>query len=155
MMTPWVVLALLLGTLGLSPLVLSAAQAVRLERDSLALGQATWLAADLAARLHLNAVSAPLYQLDWGQMPASPNCLDAPCSRADWATSDLAHWRQRVEAELPDGDAWLHRSNDGSGTWMLVLAWTSHATDTQTPSASSFTYTCPPRKRCLAMTGVP
>ena len=155
MMTPWAALSWLLCALGLAPLVLSAAQALRHERDSLALAQATFLATDMANRLHLNAWAAPHYQLSWGQTPLAPQCLDSPCTRADWAASDLAHWRQRVGLELPEGDAWLQMSSDGSGLGQLVLAWTASAPVSGPVSAASSDMTCPARKRCLAMALVP
>ena len=155
MMAPWSALSLLLCALGLAPLVLSASQALRHERDSLALAQATFLASDMAHRLHLNAWAAPHYQLNWGQMPLAPQCLDTPCTRANWAASDLAHWRQRVGLELPEGDAWLQMNSDGSGLIQLVLAWTTSTPASGPPSASSSNLTCPARKRCLAIAVVP
>lgn len=99
--------ALLVSALGIAPLVLSAFQALRWERDSLAQGQAVLLAQDLSHRLHLNAGGASHYQLTWGQQPGARSCRDAPCARGDWAQADLSEWRSHVGQVLPDGDAWL------------------------------------------------
>lgn len=149
MMSLWSGAALWICALGVTPLMLSASQALRWERDSLARGQAVLLAQDLAHRLHLNASAAAQYELSWGQQPAALSCRDRPCSRTDWAQADLSQWRTRLAQALPDGDAWLRAGSSDTPRW-LVLAWASEAA----PDSSSTTrlpIVCPERKRCLAL----
>lgn len=150
-MTLWAVFAVLLCALGLGPLLLSAAQSLRLERDSLSLGQAVFLAQDLSERLHLNAIASDRYRLDWGQLPTGPGCREAACSRTDWAAADLAQWRGRVQRELPDADAWLQAWSQATGPLLLVLAW-STGDSAAIDLPSTLPVRCPAGKRCLAVT---
>ena len=149
MMSLWSGFTLLVCAAGIVPLMHSASQALRWERDSLAQGQAVLLAQDLAHRLHLNAAAAAQYRLDWGQQPNTPACRDRPCSRADWAQADLSQWRAYVSQTLPDGDAWLQASGAGTGNPWLVLAWPSESLN-DTSTASRLPVPCPERKRCQA-----
>ena len=71
MMSIWSASALLVSGLGLAPLMLSASQALRWERDSLARGQAVLLAQDLSHRLHLNAVAAVGHRVFAGELGTS------------------------------------------------------------------------------------
>lgn len=140
---------LLLSCLGLAPLMLSAAQALRWERDSLAQGQSVLLAQDLSHRLHLNAMAALSYQLTWGQQPPAVNCRNTPCSRVDWAQADLSQWRTQVGQVLPEGDAWLQGVAGTSPMRWLVVAWSSGAGVEARPS-TPIPMTCPEGKRCQA-----
>lgn len=149
MMSIWSASALLVSGLGLAPLMLSASQALRWERDSLARGQAVLLAQDLSHRLHLNAVAAPLYQLAWGQQPAVLSCRDTACSRASWAQADLSQWRTQVGQTLPEGDAWLQGTAGAAPTRWLVLAWSSDAGGDVSLGAP-LPVSCPDGKRCVA-----
>lgn len=148
MMSMGSVSAWLVSALGIAPLMLSAFQALRWERDSLAQGQAVLLAQDLSHRLQLNAAGAPHYQLTWGQQPTALDCRDAPCSRADWAQADLAQWRSHVGLALPEGDAWLQAAAGSSTRW-LVLAWSSDA-GREAGLSARVPAPCPEGKRCLA-----
>jgi Tfp pilus assembly protein PilV len=148
MMSGWSASALLLSGLGIAPLVLSASQALRWERDSLARGQAVLLAQDLSHRLHLNAVAASRYQLAWGEQPATLTCRDAPCSRDNWARADLSQWRTQVGQVLPQGDAWLQGANTALPARWLVLAWSSDASADASPIIP-LPVPCPEGKRCL------
>lgn len=139
--------ALLVSALGIAPLVLSAFQALRWERDSLAQGQAVLLAQDLSHRLHLNAGGASHYQLTWGQQPGARSCRDAPCARGDWAQADLSEWRSHVGQVLPDGDAWLQGVAGSPPSLWLVLAWSSDAGRDAGLSAHA-PVPCPEGKRC-------
>jgi Tfp pilus assembly protein PilV len=150
MMSVWAAAALLVSGLGIAPLALSAAQALRWERDSLARGQAVLLAQDLAHRLHLNPGASTPYQLSWGQQPSAPACRDAPCSRTDWALADLTQWRTQVTQQLPGGDAWLQATREGDSTRWLVLAWASGDGSESVPG-TRLPVACPERKRCLAL----
>lgn len=153
MMSVWAGAALLVCGLGIAPLALSASQALRWERDSLARGSAVLLAQDLAHRLHLNASAAAQYRLDWGQQPTASSCQDRACTRADWALADLSQWRAQVARILPEGDAWLQASGEGDTVRWLVLAWTSPATPVSSTIAPTPTLPvpCPNRKRCLCV----
>jgi Tfp pilus assembly protein PilV len=150
MMSIWAGGALLVCGGGLVPLVLSAAQALQWERDSLARGQAVLLAQDLSHRLHLNASTPDPYQLAWGQTPPSLSCRDRPCSRTEWAQSDLAIWRAQLTTLLPDGDAWLQGSGSGDTHRWLVLAWASGG-GSESVAPSRLPVSCPAGKRCLAV----
>jgi hypothetical protein len=142
-------MALWVCALGIAPLMLSASQALRWERDSLNRGQAVLLAQDLAHRLHLNASAASQYQLNWGQQPTSLSCREQPCSRNEWAQSDLAQWRAQLAQILPDGDTWLQTSGGGPNRW-LVMAWASDAPP-DTTSTARLPVACPEHKRCLGL----
>ena len=151
MMSLWASSALLVCGLGIAPLMLSASQALRSQRDSLALGQAVLLAQDLAHRLHLNASAATQYQLDWGGHASSTTnttpCHDRPCSPAEWAQADVTQWRAQVALMLPDADAWLQSTGGEDASRWLVLAW---ASDVVLGSAvSRLPVACPSSKRCL------
>lgn len=140
---------LLVSALGIAPLMLSAFQALRWERDSLAQGQAVLLAQDLSHRLHLNAAGAAHYQLAWNQQPGALGCRDSPCSRADWAQADLSQWRSQVGQLLPEGDAWLQGTAGTNPSRWLVLAWTSDA-GREAGLNAQVPVPCPEGKRCLA-----
>jgi Tfp pilus assembly protein PilV len=151
MMSWWASSALMVCGLGIVPLMLSASQALRSQRDSLALGQAVLLAQDLAHRLHLNASAATQYQLDWGINASSSTlnstpCHDRPCSRAEWAQADLTQWRTQVTQTLPDADAWLQATGGEDSSRWLVLAWSSDAPVEST--TARLPVTCPSGKRC-------
>ena len=147
-------MALLLSALGIAPLMLSAVQALRWERDSLAQGQAVLLAQDLSHRLHLNAIGARHYQLSWGQQPQALNCRDAPCSCGDWAQADLSQWRSYVGQVLPDGDAWVQGVDESNPSRWLMLAWSSDAGRDAGLSANAPTR-CPDGKRCQVWVLIP
>jgi type IV pilus assembly protein PilV len=152
MMSLWASSALLVCGLGIVPLMLSASQALRSQRDSLALGQAVLLAQDLAHRLQLNASAATQYQLDWGGHASSTTnstpCQDRPCSRAEWAQADVTQWRAQVGQTLPDADAWLQATGSEDASRWLVLAWSSDAV--LGSAASRLPVACPTGKRCQA-----
>jgi Tfp pilus assembly protein PilV len=150
MMSLWAGSALLVCGVGIAPLALSAAQALRGERDSLARGLAVLLTQDLAHRLHLNASAATQYQLVWGQQPTASSCQSQACSRTAWAQADLAQWRAQVAQQLPDGDAWMQASDEGENTRWLMLAWSSDAPVQAIPT-TRWPQPCPSRKRCLAL----
>jgi hypothetical protein len=145
---------LLASALGVVPLMLSALQALRWERDSLAQGQAVLLAQDLSHRLHLNAAGAPHYLLAWGQTPAALSCRETPCSRADWAQADLLEWRSQVGLLLPEGDVWLQGAAGNHSSRWLVLAWSSDA-GRETSLGAQVPVPCPEGKRCLAWVLIP
>ena len=147
-------MALLLSALGIAPLMLSAVQALRWERDSLAQGQAVLLAQDLSHRLHLNAIGARHYQLGWGQQPQALNCRDAPCSRDDWAQTDLSQWRSSVGQVLPDGDAWVQGVDETNPSRWLMLAWSSDAGRDAGLNAHA-PVRCPDGKRCQVWVLIP
>lgn len=78
---------------------------------------ATLLASDIGDRLRANPVGAQLgsggYDLAEKAFPTSlaashAGCtIDAPCTPADLARSDMAGWTARVRATLPKGSAWV------------------------------------------------
>ncbi len=77
---------------------------------------ATLLANDIADRIRANPVGAQVgggYDLVEKSFPTSVPAAHAactsetPCTPADLAGTDMAHWTARVRATLPKGSAWV------------------------------------------------
>ena len=156
----WVLLDALLALLVLGTallgLLLSTAQALQQQRDHAAWAQALHLSDDLLARMAINREGLSAYQLAAGETPSSLDCTHMACTASQWAQADLAHWKRRVQTELPQGDAQLLSTATDERLRLIWLEWSAVAasvgvsapTDPTTPS-------CPNTKRCYALWVLP
>ncbi|MAL94671.1 MAG: type IV pilus modification protein PilV [Haliea sp.] len=126
-----VMLAVLVGSLGMLGLAASQVLASRMLDEARQRSQATLLAVDMHARLRANAGHRGLYPVHGlGAEPAPvqpPDCRQVSCSPADLARFDLDQWARQLTGrpgQGPDAAGTLRACVDVSGRLVTVaLAW--------------------------------
>lgn len=89
--------------------------------------QAAVIAADLADRIRANPEGAELGvydDIDTGELPSDPDCIDEGCSPTQLANHDIREWSAQVtgtSALLPSGSATVSRSGE---VYTVTLNWT-------------------------------
>lgn len=109
--------------------------------------QAVYLATELAERMQANKSAAVagnyVYAGGDGTTPAS--CLTALCSPTDLAAFDLAEWKGRVTAVLPNASVSVTTAAVANPiTYTIVIGWSDRRSDRtygSTGTAESFSYT--------------
>lgn len=140
--------ALLILTFGVLGLLWMHQQALVSQRQQLMRSVATGLAQDGVERMRLNASQRASYAKSWGSTETrSPDCTATPCLRSELAVWDLAQLQQRLQSQLPEGDAAVFPLTSQPDWWGIVIAWRddheSYRTDTAAGSPA-----CPPHMSC-------
>lgn len=102
-----VLVALLVLAIGLLGLAALQTMGVKFNQESYLRSQATMIAYDIVDRIRANPTGKTAGYYDTVSATATytaPNCLGAVnCTPANIATYDLANWKARIAASLPDG----------------------------------------------------
>ena len=118
-------------------------QALKAQRDALAMQAAVGLAQDLWERMQLFPQASMSYQLQLGQVTPNTDCQSQACTPSQWAQSDLSAWQAAVQLRLPGAKTQL--VTNASAKVQLLLAWP----DNSTPDPGATVPTaCPSRHRC-------
>lgn len=96
--------------------------------------QGTMLAQDIAERIRSNLKGDYLMGGDTCKEYAASkkDCGISSCSNAEMAEYDLTKWCANVTSKLPDGDAKLSQSPDGS-IYNIEVSWKEQETDPKNP----------------------
>lgn len=156
----WVLLDALLALLVLGTallgLFLSTAQALQQQRDHAAWAQALHLSDDLLTRMAINREGLSAYLLAAGETPSPLDCTQTACTASQWAQADLAHWKRRVQNELPQGDAQLLGTATDERQRLIWLEWSTVAASVGVAGPTDPTIpSCPAAKRCYALWVLP
>ncbi len=132
------------GTLGLQ------AAAVRRAQELYLQGQGMLLAADMAARMRVNAVAARHGAYLSAAQGAPPPCLGAAvvCRGYALAQVDLREWRALLEELLPEGQGSISAA-DRPGGYQVRVHWASRQGGA--PDCPDI----PPRRACSVFSVVP
>lgn len=137
-----VMLAVLVGSLGMLGLAASQLLASRMLDEARQRSQATLLAVDMHARLRANAGHMALYPVHGLGAEPEPvqtrDCRQVSCSPADLARFDLDQWARQLAGrpgQGPDAAGTLRACVDVSGRLVTVaLAWRGRGAALPDPS---------------------
>jgi Tfp pilus assembly protein PilV len=148
--------ALLLLATAAGGLGLAVVQAMQQQREGVAWAQALQLSDDLLARMAIQREGLDAYRLGPGELPIEPDCIHRPCDATEWAQADLAAWKRRVQAELPQGDAQVTRALGDARQILVWLSWSAAPTGLAVTAPQALEVpTCPAGKRCHAIWAMP
>ena len=124
-----VLVAVFVISVGLLGLASMQATSLQFNQSSSLRTNATILAEDIIDRMRANSGNACLYLTDYTDTHTTTACDNkaSPCSAAQIRESDLAAWKERVQGELPDGQASIVEASCNSGatnTFQINLRWT-------------------------------
>ncbi len=140
--------ALLILAFGLLGLLWIHQQALLQHRQQLMRAVAVGIATDLAERMHMNAGQVTQYAKAWGTANAdASDCAATPCSRQALATWDMQQLQQRVQSQLPEGDATVFALTDAAHWWGIVIAWRD-VNETYRTDTTAGTPSCPAQMSC-------
>jgi type IV pilus assembly protein PilV len=140
--------ALLVLTFGVLSLLWTHQQAAVQQRQQLLRSVAMGIADDLAERMHLNAPQRALYAKTWGQNPSTTaDCSARACARTELAAWDVMQLQDKLQHQLPEGDAAVFAVTGASNGWGILIAWQDASESYRTDTAFG-TPACPAQKSC-------
>jgi len=108
-----VMIAVLVLGVGLLGILTLQKNALKLNQVSYYYSQASVMISDITEKVRSNIAAANQYELNFGQVPASPSdCIATPCTSDQLAEWQLAQWRTRIAQIFPSGDAEIQISTD-------------------------------------------
>jgi type IV pilus assembly protein PilV len=113
--------------------------------------QAAWLTQDMAERLRANRGQWGAYRLGWGQVPNAVDCNNRPCSRVEWAWSDLWAWTREVQNRMPGAQTQMWLSPTDPQHIGIALAWRDADQSLLETSDQPPGLNCPAQHRCFWM----
>ena len=142
-----VLVSILIVSMGILALVGLLTVAARNGKTSEIRAQAALMAGELADQIRTNADGAAIGAYDLRAPFPSPGaatpvpavCVEAaPCTAGQLAAVDLAAWRRRLRALLPNGSAWVQyqgASATALGAVDLWVAWTDPLPGVERPGS--------------------
>ena len=122
-------------------------------RATLAHSFASQSAIDFFERAHASHDASNHYQLDWGQQLAATDCQNQPCNDGQWASFNLAQWRQNLIQHIPQADARVSVSSTDQRMLVLQIRWPDSNATARNLGWEGLS--CPEAQACVLWLGRP